>query len=508
MKKYFLISLYIFFINTLHCQTYQLSQGFGINGIVITENITEPIKTISTPDSKILTTGFHLQNNPNPNLITHSFLLQLNQDGTVDQYFGNNGLLITNIDYKDTPHDLTFQNDGKILLGGSYTVQNPQLGVFPNSPFIARYNSNGSQDISFATNGIFKIPYFNTLTSTNLCSIVTLNDGGIILGISGNNNSNFFGAIVKLDSNGITDNTFGTNGILTFNDPNFRFNLLKVLLTENNNLLLCGYDGTILSNPKTAVIKLNIDGSYNSSFANNGKLITDIIAPSSSFEFFNKIIKTPDNNFIAGGKSGSNHSMIKFDLNGQLITTFGNNGIFQNFNNISDFQIQNDGTIYLGGIELQNNEPIFKIICLNQNGTINTSFNNNGFFYLDATNQRDNLKSFIVDNSQSIIMSGWTGTTDNYKVIHAKIESENLSKENFSSYRVKLIPNPFNDTIYVDESSNVKLLEFYDYLGKKIDFAMRDNFSIINTEHLKSGFYLCKITFSDNTTTIRKLVKQ
>lgn len=507
MKKNILILVSIFFIKIAHCQTYQLSNSFGVNGIVQTENISEPKKTIITPDNKILTIGYHLLNSPNPNLITHSFLLKLNQNGTPDQMFGNNGLIQTNIDYKDTPYDVVFQNDGKILLGGSFTIENPLLGVFPNSPYIARYSSNGIPDYSFADNGILKITNFNSITSTNLCSIVPQNDGKIIVGISGNNNNNnFFGALVKLTSNGVIDTNFGTNGILTIGDSNFKFNLLNLLLTDDNKFLLCGYDSTISSNPKTAIIKLNLDGSYDTSFANNGKLITDINISNSVFEYLNKISKSPDGNYICGGYVANNYLMIKFNLNGQFIDTFGNNRIFQNFSNIQDFYLQNSN-IFLGGVQFENDEPIFKIICLNENGTINTNFNTNGYLYLNPTNQQDILKSFILDNQSSIIMSGNSGMLGNYNVTHAKVESENLNNENFWIERVEIFPNPFNNSLNIDNPEKIKSIEFYDYLGKKINIEYSSNFSVINTENLKKGIYLCKITCNNGKIEIKKLIK-
>ena len=79
-----------------------------------------------------------------------------------------------------------------------------------------------------------------------------------------------------------------------------------------------------------------------------------------------QISKSPDGNYICGGYVANNYLMIKFNLNGQFIDTFGNNGIFQNFSNIQDFYLQNSN-IFLGGVQFENDEPIFKIICLNEN---------------------------------------------------------------------------------------------------------------------------------------------
>lgn len=297
---------------------------------------------------------------PNPNLITHSFLVKLNQDGTYDESFGNNGLTVTNLDYKDLPTDVVIQDDHRILLGGIYTSQNSPSGVFPNSPFIIRYSNEGNLDNSFGNNGIVKITAFNSITSTSLCSIVLLNDGKIIIGVSGSSNSNnFYGALVKLTSTGAIDTSFGSNGILNLGDLNFKFNIQNLILTDDNKLLLCGYDSTLSSNIKTAILKLDTDGFLDISFASDGKLVNDINSSNGLFEYFNKISTTPDNKFICSGFVGSNFLMIKFDSFGQLDESFSNNGIFEGFNNIQDIEIQNTGNIVLGGIELEDTIPFF-----------------------------------------------------------------------------------------------------------------------------------------------------
>ncbi|MBA4154714.1 hypothetical protein, partial [Flavobacterium sp.] len=129
MKRLVILLVCFGSVKFSYCQTYQLSNTFGTNGVVETEDITEPRKTIITPDNKILTIGFSLLESPNPDLITHSFLVKLNQDGTTDDTFGNNGITITNVDFKDIPSDVVFQGNNKILLGGQYTLQNPSEGI-------------------------------------------------------------------------------------------------------------------------------------------------------------------------------------------------------------------------------------------------------------------------------------------------------------------------------------------------------------------------------------------
>lgn len=85
------------------------------------------------PDGKIVVAGIPL-------------LVRYNSDGTLDTTFGKNGI-VTNSGV-DRGMDLVIQPDGKIVVvgfsgGGLFTCFH-----------VARFNSNGSPDTTFGTNGI------------------------------------------------------------------------------------------------------------------------------------------------------------------------------------------------------------------------------------------------------------------------------------------------------------------------------------------------------------------
>lgn len=469
MKKFILLVV-LYFPILSYCQNYVLSDSFGANGVLQTINTTEPSKTIFTTDNKIVTIGFFLLNNPNPNLITHTSIMKIDQNGNPEVSFGTNGLVQTSIDYKDSPSDVVIQTNGKILVSGSYTIQNPPVGTYPMSPFIARYTNNGALDTTFGVNGIVKILNFNTITSTSSCSAVQLIDNKILLGIQGNGN-NLFGALIRLNENGDIDTTFGNNGTLKFDDTNFKFNLSSFLLTDDNKLILCGADRTINSNAKSVIIKLNLDGSYVTSFANNGKLSFDFYSSTSSayFEYFYELKKSNDGNFIACGHLFNNNVMIKFNSNGELIQTFGMNGILQNFYNYDSFYIQNNNKIVIGGTNLNNGNAMFKITRLNQDGSFDTSFNNSGYYDLEITNENDLLKNVLVDNQNSILMSGYSKLNSENVITHAKIVPENLGINDLIKNKTYITPNPAHNNITINYTAGLQgSMAIYDITGREL----------------------------------------
>jgi len=73
-------------------------------------------------------------------------LNRFNSDGSLDAGFGTNGKVTTDIGQEgsDEANDIAIQKDGKIILAGSS----------PNGFALVRYNIDGSPDNTFGNNGL------------------------------------------------------------------------------------------------------------------------------------------------------------------------------------------------------------------------------------------------------------------------------------------------------------------------------------------------------------------
>lgn len=92
------------------------------------------------PDGKILIGGYFFEYNRSP----AANLVRLNPDGSVDATFNIGGTGLGNAQYVST---IALQSNGQILIGGFFREYN---GTATNS--LARFNSDGSLDMSFAAN--------------------------------------------------------------------------------------------------------------------------------------------------------------------------------------------------------------------------------------------------------------------------------------------------------------------------------------------------------------------
>src|SRR5689334_9679089 len=75
-------------------------------------------------------------------------VVRLNKDGSPDATFGSEGKVITDFGFFDQSTSLAIQPDGKIVVGG-ITGQPNNFILFT----VIRYNSDGQLDLSFGNNG-------------------------------------------------------------------------------------------------------------------------------------------------------------------------------------------------------------------------------------------------------------------------------------------------------------------------------------------------------------------
>ena len=145
--KAFLLALCFAFPFVTFSQDGSLDNTFGIDGIVTTSFGPYTQARLSDlalqADGKIVVIGY-FDNDQFPLNDTEYRIIRYNINGSLDNSFGNNGIVNTSYDIRH----VKIQTDGKILLQGSQNL--------------ARYNTNGSLDITFCT-GKPSLPKIDTI---------------------------------------------------------------------------------------------------------------------------------------------------------------------------------------------------------------------------------------------------------------------------------------------------------------------------------------------------------
>jgi uncharacterized delta-60 repeat protein len=181
------------------------------------------------PDGKILIAGWTSTANKD------IALLRFNPDGSADSTFGINGKVSTDLNNTiQEAYDIVLQPDSKILVAG-FTSSS----LTANDVAVFRYNTNGSLDSSFGSNGV-AIPQINTDDDAAL-SMVLQPDGKIVT--AGYTYTSFTYAdnlIVRLDSIGNPDNSFNGTGVVVSNSTSSDNIASDVIVQPDGKIVITG----------------------------------------------------------------------------------------------------------------------------------------------------------------------------------------------------------------------------------------------------------------------------
>lgn len=198
-----------------------LDTTFGTNGIVVHSdalgvNAAERATCIAVdPSGKILAAGYGVNPQGNSDLPVWRF----NSDGTVDTTFGTNGVVVHQNAAGGNGHDsggsITVDLSGKIFIAGASQNTNNNYDMV-----IWKYDTNGVLDPTFGTAGIVVHNNAAGGNGDDGAGPLVIDSYGKILvtGYSVNASGNNDLAIWRYNSDGTLDTSFGTNGIVTHNN--------------------------------------------------------------------------------------------------------------------------------------------------------------------------------------------------------------------------------------------------------------------------------------------------
>ena len=169
-------------------------------------------------------------------------------DGDFDSSFGTGGKVTTDIGTAtaDEALSVVMQSDGKIVVAGSAVGANSDVAV-------VRYNANGTEDLTFGTDGK-KTTDIGTATDDYAFSVVMQSDGKIVVaGYFINVRNNF--AVARYNADGTEDLTFGTDGKQTMAISSWDNEAYSVVLQSDGKIVVAGIAGNALGIRDFAVVR-------------------------------------------------------------------------------------------------------------------------------------------------------------------------------------------------------------------------------------------------------------
>ena len=251
-------------------------------------------------------------------------------------------------------------------------------------------------------------PNFATNTGTGanngVLTIVTQSDGKILLaGGFSTFNGTTANRIVRLNSDGTRDTAFTTNiGTGGNNTP------MAIVEQSDGKILLAGYFTTWNGTTANRIVRLNSDGTKDTSFNTNTGTVPNN-APTS-------LATQSDGKILVGGlfttwNGTTVGRIVRLNSDGTRDTAFTTNtGTGGNYS-VDSIAIQSDGKILLGGLfTTWNGTTVTRIVRLNSNGTRDTAFTTN-----TGTGANSTVSSIVAQSDGKILVGGnfstFNGTT-------------------------------------------------------------------------------------------------
>ncbi|MDO8413860.1 MAG: delta-60 repeat domain-containing protein [Gallionellaceae bacterium] len=339
-----------------------LDTSFGVGGKVSTpifnsNNFSNVGDMVIQADGKIILAGYVTVGSSadagGSSIWNQDFaLVRYNTDGSLDSAFGSGGIVTTSLSpNEDVIQYIELQADGRIVVTG-YTVlyTNCNWGCSSASnAVLARYNTNGSRDSNFGSQGSVII----TDGALNGLAIQS-SDGKIVVAGTVLNASVYTPVLRRFNTNGALDSTFGSNGLAAI--PN-----------QASTYTAIQGDGKIVVAGKTFdLARFNSNGTLDTTFGSNGAVSTSVFGSEGSSNAL--ALDGSDRIVLAGRKTYApvcgrrgctavydTFALARYSSNGAVDTTFGSSGkVTTDIGVLNDeargLAIQADGKIVAGGL--------------------------------------------------------------------------------------------------------------------------------------------------------------
>lgn len=265
------------------------------------------------PDGRVLVAAEASQNG----LGSTVFVVRYQQDGSLDDTFGEGGIAAASPAALGHPYDVAVTGDGAVVVVGT--------SAYYDEVAVYRFTASGVPDTMFQTNGVLIEQMF---PGTNVVQRVHLQpDGKMLLYAVYGSGGIYQIAVARLMADGARDTVFGINGVVRPSlGPGDHFP--AAIGQQANGAIVVAWTWTAVPDRMMRFLRLGPDGTLDTGFGANG-----ITTVSTSFrpDKVNDLVIQPDDAILFGGGT----DLVDVDAvlvgrltpDGQLDATFGTGGV-------------------------------------------------------------------------------------------------------------------------------------------------------------------------------------
>lgn len=336
-----------------------LDPSFGSGGKVTTTGspvvyLNKAFALVRQPDGKLVAAGY----SSTPSLLDFA-LLRYNANGSLDTTFGpsHTGIVTTPIGRgDDIANALVRQPDGKLVAAGFMT--SPLYGR--TRVALVRYNRDGSLDTTFGPRRTGIVTTSIGPHGLNAANALVLQPDGRLVA-AGGSGGRF--ALVRYNRDGSLDTTFGprqTGKVTT--KIGSEYNQVFALVRQPDGKLVAAGSG--MSSPgHFTIVRYNADGSVDTLFGNQGKVLTPVGPIDSGGAAARSLALQPDGKLVAAGSvysgtiGGQDIALVRYNADGSLDTSFGTGGKVDRaqvpasaYSELRALIVQSDGKLVAAGV--------------------------------------------------------------------------------------------------------------------------------------------------------------
>ncbi len=290
------------------------------------------------------------------------------QPGTLDNSFGTSGKIQEIFSNPFSTAHAVAIQSDGKIVVAGFTYQN-----LASDFALVRYNTNGTVDNTFGTSGKVEthIDVYDYAKG-----IVIQSDGKIVLGGTVYNGSDYDFGLVRYTADGVLDNTFGTAGITTLAIGPENDELNGLALTSSDEIIAVGYSKNIGGQKDFAVAKFSADGILDNTFGTSG--IATAIFDNEDEEAMSVAVQS-DGKIVVVGSAIVNESFVytdhfavtRYNADGTADVAFGEKLEDANEGRAYAVTIQSDQKILVGGYA--NDMDVSYLLRYETDGTLELS---------------------------------------------------------------------------------------------------------------------------------------
>lgn len=273
-------------------------------------------------------------------------LVRYNADGTLDTSFGGDGKVTTQLTSHDDPvAGLALQSDGKILVSGGAAFDTRNAKVA-----LVRYNANGTLDTSFSGDG--KVITDAVTAHEYANAVVVQADLKIVIGgLGAPKGSDTRMLVLRYLPDGSRDTSFSGDGKVLTDFTGKDDSIQNLAIDADGNIVAAGIAGFGGQDARFALARYLPTGALDTSFSGDGKVMTNF---TTTYDASWDVAIQTDTKIVAAGESHGDFALARYLADGSLDTSFSGDGKAKtSLSSRSDFAfgvaIQADGGIVLAG---------------------------------------------------------------------------------------------------------------------------------------------------------------